>query len=104
MQAHLALTDELGDLLDRASAVVADNKEEEARNVAYRVLQSVEAEEKARNKLISTAASYPPQRQAEGGRQPPKPLLTAANPSSCPGSAPAGSPSSAKRTVLPGAS
>lgn len=104
MQAYLALTDELRDLLDRASAVVTDSKEEEARNVAYRVLQGVEAKEKARNKLISTAASYPPQRQAEEGRQRPKPIPIAANPSSCPGSAPAGSPSSAKRTILPGPS
>lgn len=73
MQAYSALTDEQRDLLDRASGVVTDREEKKARNVAYRVLQSATAEDKAHEKSISTAAASPPQRQAEAGPHPAQP-------------------------------
>jgi len=52
---------------------VADKEEKKARNVAYRMLQSAKAEEKARDKLISTAATSSPQPPAEAISQPEQP-------------------------------
>lgn len=69
MHAYLALTDELRNLLDRASSVVAGNKEDKSRNVAYRMLQSAKAKGKARKTIISIAAASPLQQQAEGGAE-----------------------------------
>lgn len=74
LQAYMALTDEHRELLSRASKTVADEEEYKARRVAYRVLQSAKAEEKAREETISAA------RQAEGGAQPAQPRPAYAKP------------------------
>lgn len=60
-------------MLDRASDAVTNKEEKKARNVAYRILQSAKAEEKARDKLISTAAKSSPQPPAEAIPQPEQP-------------------------------
>lgn len=102
-QAYHALTPERRSLLDRASDAVADKEEKKARNVAYRMLQSAKAEEKARDKLISTAAKSSPQPPAEAIPQPEQPPTHYRKPSSSPGNVQTGSPSSAKITTHAGA-
>jgi len=68
LQAYGALTPEQRSLLDRASEVVADKEEGKARDVAYRVLQSMKAEEKQKkarertNPTSTAGTSSSPQR------------------------------------------
>lgn len=73
LQAYGALTTEHRELLDRAGDAVTDEDEQKAMNVAYRVLQSTKAEEKARQE--STSAARRAERRAQPRPPYPKPIV-----------------------------
>ncbi|KAI4149053.1 MAG: hypothetical protein L6R39_002621 [Caloplaca ligustica] len=61
--AYHGLTDEQRDLLNRATRLITDPEEDDARNVAWRVLQRAKAEEKARQKAATASATQPDDQQ-----------------------------------------